>query len=115
MFFLIHSERSAGGQRHSKLAGNGRKATNTTAQLHRQTIHSRACPVLATAQEEPRVAAMLPASAVEQIFKEVYLQGQQTAESGETAGSRAGAKASADECVPSSCEATKITAVVHCL
>ena len=58
---------------------------------------------------------MLPASAEEQSFKEDYLQGQQTAESGEAAGSRAGAKASAHECVPSSCEASKITAVVHYL
>ena len=58
---------------------------------------------------------MLPASAVEQSFKEVYLQGQQTAESGETEGSRAGAKASAHECAPGSCEASKITAVVHYL
>ena len=58
---------------------------------------------------------MLPASAEEQSFKEVYLQGQQTAESGETAGRRAGAKASAHECAPGSPDASKITAVVHYL
>ena len=58
---------------------------------------------------------MLPASAVEQSFKEVYLQGQQTAESGETERSRAGAEASAHECAPGSPEASKITAVVHYL
>ena len=95
--------------------GKRTKSTNTPAQLHKQTIHSRVCPVLATALKEPRVAAMLPASTEEQSFKEVYLQGQQTAESGETEGSRAGAKASAHEYVPSSCEASKSTAVVHYL
>ena len=58
---------------------------------------------------------MLPASAEEQSFKEVYLQGQQTAESGETERSRAGAEASAHECAPGSPEASKITAVVHYL
>ena len=58
---------------------------------------------------------MLPASAVEQSFKEMYLQGQQTAESGETERSRAGAEASANECAPGSPEASTITAVVHYL
>ena len=61
------------------------------------------------------MAAMLPASAVEQSFKEVFLQGQQTAESGETERSRAGAEASAHECAPDSPEASQITAVVHYL
>ena len=98
MFFTSWNK-NAGGQRQSKLAGNGGKATNTTAQLRRRTTYSRACRVLATVQEKPRVAAMPPASAVEQSFKEAYLQGHQTAQRGKTERSRAGAEASAHECV----------------
>ena len=46
-----------------------------------------------------RVPAVPPASVVEQKFREAYLQGHQTAQRGKTERGRAGAEASAHECV----------------
>ena len=75
------------------------KATNTTAQLRRQTKYPKTYLMLASVQKKNRVPAVPPASVVEQKFREAYLQGHQTVQRGKTEPGRAGAEATAHECV----------------
>ena len=98
LFFSLWSI-NASCQRQSKLAGNGEKqqtrrhsyADRPSTQKHISCWHLY--------KKKKRVPAVPPASVVEQKFREAYLQGHQTAQRGKTEPGRAGAEATAHECV----------------